>query len=108
MNASPVYMHANPGMVATHQPFARNSRPSEIIIPHSGAGGRTPSPRNPREAVVRMTSTTSEARKMTAGGTAFGRMCPRSTRQRPKPSARRAAAYSRFFSRSTSPRTSRA
>ena len=101
-------MHAKPGIVATHHPFDRNSRPSEIIIPHSGAGGRTPSPRKPSEAVVRMTSTTSEARKMTAGGMAFGRTCPRMMRHRPKPSARPAATYSRFFSRSTSPRTSRA
>jgi microsomal dipeptidase-like Zn-dependent dipeptidase len=69
-------------MVATHQPVLRNSRPSDIIIPHSGAGGLTPSPRNPSDAVVRMIKTTSDVRKMMAGGIALGKMCPRRMRRR--------------------------
>jgi hypothetical protein len=62
MNASPVYRHAKPGIAPIHQALLRNSRPSDIIMPHSGAGGRTPSPKNPSEAVVRMIRTTSEVR----------------------------------------------
>ncbi len=41
----PVKAMARPGKALTHQAVAMKVRPSEIMAPQSGLGGRAPSPR---------------------------------------------------------------
>src|SRR5690606_8695121 len=55
LKPSTVTKIANPGNVACHHISGKYTRPSAIIVPHSGVGGCAPKPRKPKLAPVKIT-----------------------------------------------------
>ena len=46
----------NPGNTTSHQESVIKSRPSLIMVPHSGRGGLAPKPKNPKAAIFKIPS----------------------------------------------------
>ena len=65
--------------------------PSATMIPHSGVGGRTPSPMNDRPAALRMAQPRLSETCTIIGGRQFGKRCTASTRAAPLPASRAAS-----------------
>jgi hypothetical protein len=59
-NPSPAMQITRPGKAPSHHSVRKYGCASAIIVPQSGAGGGTPSPRNPRVVMKMMISTASE------------------------------------------------
>ncbi len=77
------------------------------MLPHDGAGGCWPKPRNERLASAMMAAATVMLTCTKSGGSVFGRMWRTATRGREQPNACAASTYSSVLMASTVPRTSR-
>src|SRR5512141_46976 len=69
-----VIMIATPGKLVTHGADRKNSRPFDIIAPHSGVGGCAPKPRKLSPAASRIEEDTYSVASTTAGPTTLGRI----------------------------------
>lgn len=98
---------ASPGNTLTHQ-IDRSREPAAIIAPHSGAGGRGPSPRKDSAASMSTALPSSSVASTTAGPTLFGTTSRRSACQGPTPSSREDARKSELRMLSTALRMTRA
>ena len=73
---------AAPGNNASHHcPAVMNSAPCATMMPHSGAGGRTPRPMKLSPAAFRIAQPRFSDTCTIIGGSALGTMCSASTRQ---------------------------
>ncbi len=91
MKASTVRLRNRAGNSSTWGAEDRAERPESIITPQEMVGGRRPIPRKDRAASAPMKPPRLIMETTITGPIALGRMCERTTRKGPAPSARAAA-----------------
>ncbi len=82
-------------------------RASLSMVPHEGAGGWTPRPRKDRAASIMIAVERLKVAWTVMGAVTLGKICLTMMCRSPDPRARAACTYSRCFTESTLPRTTR-